>query len=35
MQNKNERNENKTIIGDLKCTMDKMDRDGKNKTQTL
>ena len=32
MQNKNEGNENK-IIGDLNCTMDKIDRDGENKTQ--
>ena len=35
MQNKNERNENKIIIGDLKCTMDKMDRHGKNKTDFI
>ena len=35
MQNKNEGNENKIIIGDLNCTMDKIDRDGENKTQRL
>ena len=26
-------NDNKIILGDLNCTMDKVDRDGKNKTQ--
>ena len=35
MQNKNEGNENKVIIGDLNCTMDKIDRDGENKAQYL
>ena len=35
MQNKNEGNENKIIIWDLNYTMDKRDRDGENKTQTL
>ena len=35
MQNKNEANENKIILGDLNCTMDKKDRDGQNKTQRL
>ena len=35
MQNKNDRNENKIILGDLNCTMDKIDRDGKNKPQRL
>ena len=36
MQNKNEGNESKIIIGDLKnSTMDKIDRDGENKTQRL
>ena len=35
MQNKNEGNENKTMLGDLNCTMDKIDRDGENKTQRL
>ena len=35
MQNKNEGNENKIILGDLNCTMDKIDRDGENKTQIL
>ena len=33
MQNKNEGNENKIILGDLNCTMDKIDRDGENKTK--
>ena len=33
MQNKNEGNENKIILGDLNCTMDKIDRDGENKWQ--
>ena len=31
IQNKNEGNENKITIGDLNCTMDKIDRDGENK----
>ena len=35
MQNKNEGNEKKFILGDLNCTMDKKDRDGENKTQKL
>ena len=35
MQNKNEGNENKIMLGKLNCTMDKIDRDGENKTQTL
>ena len=35
MQNKNEGNENKIMLGDLNCTMDKIDRDGQNKTQRL
>ena len=35
MQNKNKGNENKIIIEDLNCTMDKINRDGENKTQTL
>ena len=35
MQNKNDGNENKIILGDLNCTMDKKDRDGENKTQRL
>ena len=35
MQNKNEGNENKLMFGDLNCTMDKIDRDGENKTQRL
>ena len=35
MQNKNEVNENKIMLGDLNCTKDKIDRDGENKTQRL
>ena len=35
MQNKNEENENKIMLGGLNCTMDKIDRDGENKTQRL
>ena len=32
MENKNEGNENKIILGDFNCTMDKMERDDRNKT---
>ena len=35
MQNKNKGNENKIILAELKCTMDKIERDGENKTQRL
>ena len=35
MQNKNRGSENKVMLGDLNCTMDKIDRDGGNKTQIL
>ena len=35
MQNKDEGNENKIMLGDLNYTMDKIDRDGENKTQRL
>ena len=35
MENENEGNENKIMLGDLNCTMDKIDRDGENKTQRL
>ena len=35
MQNKNEENENKIMLGGLNCTMDKIDRDSENKTQRL
>ena len=35
MQNKNEGNENKIMLGALNCTMDKIDRDDENKTQRL
>ena len=31
MQNKNKGNENKIILEDFNCTMDKMDRDSENK----
>ena len=32
MENKNEGNENKIILGDFNCSIDKMERDGRNKT---
>ena len=32
MENKNEGNENKIILGDFNCTMDKMETEGRNKT---
>ena len=32
---KKEGNKNKIILGNLNCTMDKIDRDGENKTQRL
>ena len=36
MENKNVGNGNKIILGDFKCTMDKIDRCGRNKnTKTL
>ena len=35
MENKNGGNENKIILGELNCTMDKMDRCGGNKTQRI
>ena len=35
MQNKNEGNENKIMRGDLSCTMDKIDRNGENKTPRI
>ena len=35
MENKTEGNENKIILGDFNCIMDKMDRYGGNKTQRL
>ena len=35
MEIKKEGNENKIILGDFNCTMDKMDRYGGNKTQSL
>ena len=35
MQNKNEGKKSKIIIGDLNCTMDKIDMDGENETQRL
>ena len=35
MKNKNKVNENKMILGDFNCTMDKMDRGGRNKTLNL
>ena len=35
MENKRQGNENKILPGDFTSTMDKMDRDGGNKTQKL
>ena len=35
MENKCDGNENKIILGDFNITMDKIDRDGGNKTKTL
>ena len=32
MENENEGNESKIILGDFNCTMDKIERDGRNKT---
>ena len=32
MENKCKGNENKIVLGDFNITMDKMDRDGRNKT---
>ena len=34
-ENKNKVNENKIILEDFNCTMDKMDRNGENKTKRL
>ena len=34
-KNKNEGNENKIMLGDLDCTMFKIDRNGENKTERL
>ena len=33
MANKNEGRENKIIFGEFNCAMDKLDRDGENKTK--
>ena len=35
MENKNEGNEDKIILGGFNCLMDKIDRDGENNTQRL
>ena len=35
MENKSEGKRNKIILGDFNCTVDKIDRDGGNKTQRL
>ena len=36
MQNKNDGNENKIILGDVNCDMDKIDKDSKKKnTKTV
>ena len=32
MENKNEGNKEKIVLADFNCTMDKMERDGRNKT---
>ena len=34
-ENKNEGNENKIILGDFNCNIDKMQRDGENKTNFI
>ena len=35
MQNKSNGNENKIILGELNCIVDKVNKDGENKTQRL
>ena len=35
MENKNEGNKSKIMLGDFNCTIDKMDKHGENKTQRL
>ena len=35
MENKNKGNKNKIILEEFNCTMDKMYRDGENKTKRL
>ena len=35
MEKKKKGNENKIILEDFNCTMDKMDRNGENKTQSF
>ena len=35
MENKNKKNENKIILGEFNCTMDKMNEDGGNKKQRI
>ena len=35
MENKNEGNENKIILGGFKSTVEKLDRDDENETQRL
>ena len=35
IENKNEGNENKIILGDFHCTKDKMGKDGENKIQRI
>ena len=35
MENENEENENKIMLGDFNCTIDKMDKYDGNKIQTL
>ena len=35
MENKNKGNKNKIILEELNCTIDKMNKDGENKTQRI
>ena len=35
MENENKGHENKIVLEDFNCTMDKMDKDGENKTHWL
>ena len=35
MENKNERIENKITLGDFNCTTDEIDRDGRNKKDSI
>ena len=35
MENKSQKNENKTILGDFNNAIDKMDKDGRHKTKKI